>query len=461
MADLTPIITALLGGGYQGYQDQEKRNLESAKNKATLADKGFSPSGDVDPGYFDENNPSYKRAAQYQKFHSSPKAGATTNPLTLRQAFAVRGVPLPKELEADGDRPFDKGYANLFPTAGKPEAEAPIEMLTNPEKYAAEHPGAVVKAPFAGNFKKPTPKDPKAMPDQGDLDEYKRLTGLDGSGLTKGQITTAIGTVINRDRLGDQFKAGQQQNQQHFEEGQNLQKNKAVMDDATRLEQQIAKVGRIGDYVDAAEKMNMSYPDYLKLVARSKGDNVLGYFGVDAAKLSPDEETRLGKYREIGGGFVKDLFATGGKQLTGKEESLASRFEIQPGDSAAQIRTKGAGLVDYLESDFEGQIAGMEAVNPQRAQQLRQKAFQTISGARKYFMNASQKRAANAGAPQEKGRANGDQAGSAKKLNIPPGILEAISDPSQIVKKEYSPSRNKTRVTLKNGKSVVVSGDQR
>lgn len=472
MADLTPIIAALLGGGYQGYRDQEKANIVNAKNKSALAEKGFAEGGDVDQGYYNPESPSYKRAEQYAKFHaaSSAKASPTVNPLTFGQVFAARGEALPEYLKPFENSAFDHRYAGIL---GKKAEEAPLEMINDPKAFAQSHPNAMVKAPFAGAVKPSSPKpgDTPMTPEQ--QAAYETMMGLPkgaASNLTRQNFASGVSNVSGQRAAGErQGKAiaatGERQDkalkqgEEHFEKAQTLQKNKAVMDDATRLEQQIAKLGRVGNYIDTAEKMNMSYPDYLELVARSKVGNVAGYLGSDIGKLDPTQEERLGKYREIGGGFVRDLFATGGKQLTGKEESLASRFEIQPGDNASQIRTKGAGLTDYLESDFAAQIAGMEAVNPERAAQLREKAAQTISGVRSYFLNASQKRAQAAQEP--KGRAVGDVAGSAKHLKIAPGIVDVIKDPSQIVKKEYSPSRDKTRITLKNGKSVVVSGDQR
>jgi hypothetical protein len=63
--DFTPAINALFSGGLQGYQlAQEKKKNDAllAKEKATLGESGFDAEGNVDPGYLDENGPSYKRA---------------------------------------------------------------------------------------------------------------------------------------------------------------------------------------------------------------------------------------------------------------------------------------------------------------------------------------------------------------------------------------------------------------
>lgn len=159
--DFTPAINALMTGGLQGWklaEEKKKNDALLAKEKAALGDSGFDAEGNPDPGYLDENNPSYKRAKQAAIFKAmaSPKNAAATQPmLTVRQAHAIRGVPMPAELEGIGDQPFSSSYANLFPAMEKKGPTMAASALADPQGFAKNNPEFQVPSQFAGNFRQP------------------------------------------------------------------------------------------------------------------------------------------------------------------------------------------------------------------------------------------------------------------------------------------------------------------
>lgn len=476
--DLTPAINALMEGGITGYQlGLKKRQMddERAKARADRTAEGFTETGEVDPAFFDENSPSYKRAQQAAKFKASasPRAAPTTSPQTIGRVFALRGQPLPKELEPYADEPFDHRYASILPPLQRQGPEMAAVDLVDPEGAAKRNPNLKVPSQFAGNFRRPVPRpgNTPMTPDQ--QAAYEEMMGLppgSAAGLTTGNFASGVSNVSGQRAAGErQGRAFAHADEQKAID-RDLSRNKATMKPEQVIQQQISKLARLGDYIDSADQMNMSYPDYLKLRGSSAVGNVAGFLGSDIGKLSPEEEERLAKYSEIGGGFVRDMFETGGKQLTGIEKSLVSRFEIAAGDSPQQIRAKGKGLTDYLEGDFRAKIDAIQRVNPRAAAALRQQSAETLEGVRQRFLNASQMRARGAQAPATgQGRAGAPVTPAARESGKKFGMKEStLRDIRQFPTKgvageirEYSKSRNQTRV-IKDGKLVkVLDGDQR
>jgi ElaB/YqjD/DUF883 family membrane-anchored ribosome-binding protein len=338
---------------------------------------------------------------------TSPKTAQSPFTRSLREVFAIRGQPLPKELESVADTPFDYRYLNALPKA---ESTVSGELIRNPDEYLKANPGAKIPTAAASAIKPQQVRPGNATMTPEQQAAYERMMGLpsgSAANMTVGQFGSGVSNVSGQraagERQGNAIAASGArqdkslaQGQAHFEESKDLERNRAVMEPRTRMEKQISSLGRIGDYIDSAQAMNMSYPDYLKLRGQSSVGNVAGFFGSKIGQLSPEEEARLAKYNEIGGGFVKNIFETGGKQLTGIEKSLVQKYEINPGDSTQQIRAKARGLTDYMEKDFEAQASAIETVNPQAAAELRSKASDVIGQVRQKFMNASQIRAQGA-----------------------------------------------------------------
>lgn len=211
--DFTPAINSFMQGGLQGWQlAQEKKRNDAllAKGKADLSGQGFNEDGTIDEGFLDENNPSYKRAMQMARIKAmaSAKAAPTSNPLSFKQVFAARGIPLPKELEANADSPFDHRYASILAPLQRQGEQIDPSLVRDPDGFIKNNPGVKVPVGVASAIKPlvPRPGSTPMTPEQ--QAQYEQMMGLPAGtarGMTVGQFASGTSNV-----RGQEAAAGRQ-----------------------------------------------------------------------------------------------------------------------------------------------------------------------------------------------------------------------------------------------------------
>lgn len=221
-------------GQRQDAQEDIKIQELVRKARREEMDSGYGSNPDTgkidfDPNYYTPDTPSYQRGTREAalKAQGSPRSVVAGAPLSVEQAFAIRGETLPTQLQGVKDMPFDHRYNSLFPAKAKLQETAPIEMLNDPQAFAKNNPNYRVPAPFAGSFRRPIPGDAPTFPEQ--QAEWAAAMGVSPSaakGLTMRQYTSGMSAVNAQRAAGDRQGRALEQSSAQFGERMNYDKDK-------------------------------------------------------------------------------------------------------------------------------------------------------------------------------------------------------------------------------------------
>lgn len=447
-------------GGFNAMVNKKKMELDDQRDRMRIRElvnkartdemtAGFrrNKSGDVevDPGYFDDGTqaapapqspslvdlpapigPPEQEAAQNLNA-PPPLAPDTPKNASYQRALQAAKFEAMSKAAAAGAQNIDySGFAN------HPKIKA---LGLDPSFLKAVPRGSKIESIFENALKDAPPRDSgtlPASPQQKALYSQSLNIPLEAlDGLNVGQFTSGMAGLRTQTAVGQrqdkaigaaeerQGKSLGQQKSFH-EEGMDLNREKSVMDSAKIVQQKAATIGRLGERLNEMKEMEASgnppsWTDFQTLNAKAAAAK---YSGGRIGGLSPEDEVRLGKYNAIGSGFVRNIFETGGKQLTGIEKSLVSKYELQPGDTLPQMRAKIRGVAPYLRSSAQAEIDAARPVNPKRAAALEAEYEAKIVQLESILDTPSDKRAAGAKQPKGGVPVNG--------VKIPQGTVDKM-----------------------------------
>lgn len=402
-------------GFYTPYKEEPSMTVQPAETKfGGMMDKplGAAPASGLEslgvssgmaPGK--QKNPQYARMEAIAKFKAmaSPRVVQPGSQLTVRQTYAAAGLDMPPELEPIADNIFDHRNNSLITSTNRP---------ASPEQQRAWS-GLTGMAPGAA----------KGISRKGFESTVSNVIGQRAAGERQGKAIAATNARAD---------ASREQAARHHNENLNLQEEKAVMDPVSELNEKLAELQRLGAHVDQSAKYNPSWSDYQATRAKFGAQSVLGSYTPSGMKPSADDEQRYEFYQGLGQDYVRNLFSSGGKNLTRSEERLAGNLAINPGDTKEQIRNKGKAIKDFMQSKLGAQLESIQRVNPKAAADLRVKYDQVMMDLDSRLINASERRARGATSGDVPKASMSEREASAKRLNMGEDadkILAAIDDP--------------------------------
>jgi hypothetical protein len=440
-----------------------------------------SPEGGVavNPDFLDPTSSTYQRDNRIAELKrlGSPRAAGTASPLTAGQLTGLKAVlsgqaPLSDDLK---DLPVPSGYSNFFPAPKPPGAS-----LTNEQVYshlgrpmpqgvdpAAPFPKdylQLVKPPSASSLPT-TPEQQKAYAEAtgAPLETVKNLpasaffSGMNGAGTQRkiserqDKVITAANDRQNKslNQSHEQFVQGQAGVDERFKQSKELEKRKFIAQGTKDLANKVQAQGL------PAMANNFEIIDRNTGLFSSPRPNLNNLpstleTGVGAIPLiGPTMQSRLAQGRGQGAlettQAINDYFNTAMKAISGGAVTASEEVRNRVAKGMAPGATKesiAAGLkaARQVHQQMEGNIFSAEDPEAVAEYKSRPGAYQTLDeriAARK--MNASQKRAA-----------------SAQKLGMTPKEMDAID--TAPVKRQYSPSRNQTKLIYADGREEIVDG---
>lgn len=238
-------------GQRQDAQEDIKIQELVRKARREEMDSGYGSNPDTgkidfDPNYYTPDTPSYQRGTREAalKAQGSPRSVVAGAPLSVEQAFAIRGETLPTQLQGVKDMPFDHRYNSLFPAKAKLQETAPIEMLNDPQAFAKNNPNYRVPAPFAGSFRRPSPGDAPISPEQ--QAEWAAAMGVSPSaakGLTMRPYASGMSAVNAQRAAGDRQGRALEQSSTQFGERMTYDKEKDLNNRVQAFRDDYAKTG--------------------------------------------------------------------------------------------------------------------------------------------------------------------------------------------------------------------------
>lgn len=368
------------------------------------------------------DNSSYRRLMTLAKIKAaaSPKISAISNPRTIREIYAIRGIELPASLESIADQTLDHRYMNALPKAltpdqgpATPEQEAAYSTLMNIDPKAAK--GISGRAFTAG---------------------VSNVRGQQASGERQGKAIAASnermekGIAASGERQGRALK----QSEQHFQTRLDFDEKKDLQSRIEKFRDDYAKTGipstlpliqRLDELTGIISKEN---PDKSKLPG--VGTNMMrGTLGASAATMLSGAYGGKETNQILQKLLNADIRNMSGQAVSRYEEG---RNLVASGMGVGGSEQDVINGIRLMHEALRGAERDVRAAYPKEALDT----YEARGGTAE--MSPSKRRAQVA---QEK----------TKKAPAPTGET-----------RQYSPSRNQTRVIGPDGKvKEVLDGDRR
>lgn len=519
-------LVGLLNGYNQGTELKRKKELEDRKmavleggltedklgniTKEFLSGLERDGAGGirVQQGFLDPESDIYRAGNRRSELKAleSPKATATASPLSIRQAHSIRGLPLPKDLEAVADQPFDHRYINLFNSGAKttptmrakdlyamqgrplPEGVDPemeisssfIGALSRPNAQTVK--GKTLQGLISGNIdpneeiptsvaslaapKKTTNSQQLATAEQ--RATYEKLLGLpagSAEGFTVGQIGAGLSTFRAQQAAGDRQAKALGQSARQFDEKMDFESKKDLESRLEKFRDDYAKTGiptalPIFEKLDkltgivSGEKPNLSkLPGVTTNTLRS-----LPLIGNAAGSIAAKRYGGGEEYQLLQKLLNADIRNLSGQAVTKYEEGrtlVASG--MGPGANEKDV-VRGVRLMYDALKGADQDVRAAYPVEVVEVYESRGGNKRLGSSAPNSSMNPSEKRAQDAAA--KKLGISKDKLDAINAIPNPPGqsSQRTTGGGAKVAKKLYSPSRNQTKIVYEDGREEVVNG---